>query len=242
MGGKDSRELYIVFRLDPDDFKPFSKIRGQFFIEPITDENIPDVSVRFSMGKVPVFYEKLHQGNYGILVRHKSEVVGYMWYKDYHATDKIKAGGYVPLQGRFTHIHFGQVAKEMRGRGLQLLMLTNLVQSAHERGITRIYTDTQQTNRVSISGIAKVGFKEAFRLVILRLFGWTFSVRYRIDTPFNGPDTFKRILLAELKRMPWSIHHMFRSLPLIQNHDQLKMDIPAEKKGPARQGGALSNY
>jgi len=241
MGGKGSRELYIVFRLDPDDFKPFSRIRGQFSIEPITDENIPDVSVRFSMGKVPVFYEKLHQGNYGILVRHKSEVVGYMWYKDYHAPEKIKAGGYVPLQGRFTHIHFGQVAREVRGRGLQLLMLTNLVQSAYERGISRIFTDTQQTNRVSISGIAKVGFREAFRLVIIRFFGWTFSVRYRVDTPFKGPDPFKLILLAELKGMLGNLHHLFRSFPSIQDHDRLKIDDP-EKKGPARQGGALSNY
>jgi GNAT superfamily N-acetyltransferase len=212
MGCIESWKLHIVFQMDPDDFKPFSKIRGQFSIEPITDENIPDVSVRFSMGKVPVFYEMLHQGNHGILVRHKSEIVGYMWYKDYHAPEKIKAGGYVPLRGRFTHIHFAQVAREVRGRGLQLLMLTNLVQSAYERGISRIYTDTQQTNRVSISGIAKVGFKEVFRLVIVRLFGWTFSVKYRVDTPFSGPDTLKSIFLAELKWMVSNTRHLFKDM------------------------------
>lgn len=224
MGGIESTKLYIVFHLKPNDFKPFTKIRGRFSIEPITDQNIPDVSVRFSMGKVPVFYEKLHQGNCGILVRHESEVVGYMWYKDYHVPEKIKAGGYVPLQGHFTHIHFGQVAREMRGRGLQLLMLTYLVQAAYERGISRIYTDTHQTNQVSMSGIIKVGFKEIFRLVIVRVFGWDFPLKYRVDTPFAGPDTVRNILFAELKWMRSSLHHLFRAIPVIQEDVPLKTD------------------
>lgn len=224
MGGIDSRKLYIVFQLHPYDFKPFSKIRGCFSIEPITDYNIPDVSVKFAVGKVPVFYEKLHQGNCGILVRHKTDVVGYMWYKDYHAIEKIKAGGYIPLQGRFTHIHFGQVAREMRGRGLQLLMLTNLVQSAYERGISRVYTDTQQTNRVSMSGIIKVGFKEVFRLAIIRVFGWTYSIKYRIDPPFTGPDKVRSIIIAELKWMIANVNNLFRTIPGIQENTHWNMD------------------
>jgi hypothetical protein len=191
---------FIVFQLKPEDFKPFTKIRGPITLEPITKENIPDVKHNFSPGKIPVFYDKLQHGHGGVLARHRSDVVGYLWYKDYNMMKMVKADGYVPLKGRFTHLHFGRVAKEMRGRGIQLLMLTHSIRDAYDRSMLRIYTDTQQKNISAMSGFIKIGFRESFRLVVISAFGRTFSIRYQNNINYrNGPDSLDKIIMAELR-------------------------------------------
>jgi GNAT superfamily N-acetyltransferase len=202
MIGIESRKLFIVFCLKPEEFKPLTKIRGPISLEPVTMDNIPDVSINFASGKIPVFYEKLEHGHVGVFARYKSDVVGYMWYKDYDPAKPVKADGYIPLTGPFSHIHFAQVSREMRGRGIQLLMLTYLIRDLYKRGRSRIFTDTQQKNIVSISGIMKTGFREAFRLVVIRAFGRNFPIIYQGERdPMSGQDSTHEIIRGKMRWM-----------------------------------------
>jgi len=190
---------YIVFYLRPDDFKPFEKVRGQITVEPVAPENIPELTRHFPAGKVPVFHEKLRLGHRGVLARYRSEVVGYMWRRDYDSTNTVKADGYIPLRGKFSHFHFARVSKEMRGRGIQLLMFTQLIRDTYAQGIKRIYTDGEQDNIVSMRGTMKVGFHEIFRLVVFEVFGRKVPIQYLGDNCYNGPDSIKKIVLGKLR-------------------------------------------
>lgn len=186
---------YIVFSLTPEDFKPFEKIRGPLTFEPVTEKNIPDVGVLFPSGKVDVFYEKLKLGHVGVLARYKSDVVGYMWRRDYDTRRMVRADGYIPLKGRFSHLHFARVSKEMRGRGLQLLMLTYIIRDAYAKGISRIYTDGEQENVISMRGTMKMGFQEIFRLLVFEAMGRKLPIPYLGDRSYSGKrDSFGKII------------------------------------------------
>jgi hypothetical protein len=195
-----SKRQYIVFTLDKTTFIPFDKIRGPITIEPIHHNNIPDVSVLFPSGKIQVFYEKLHLGHIGAFARHKDDVVGYMWRKDYNTSNNVYADGYIPLNGHFSHLHFARVSEGMRGRGLQLLMFTYLIRDAFSLGIPKIYTDGDQDNIISIRGTTRIGFHEEFRLIVFELFRRKFPLRYIGDgNPLGGNDNFKKILFGKAK-------------------------------------------
>lgn len=195
-----SAKQYIVFLLKPENFKPFEKVRGPITVEPVTRYNIPDVAVIFSSGKVKVFFEKLNLGHVGFLARHKSDVVGYMWRKDYDTQKTIKADGYIPLSGRFSHLHFARVSKEMRGRGLQLFMFTHIIRDAHAKGITRIYTDGEQENIISMRGTVRMGFQEVFRLLVIEAMGRKFPIPYLGDgNILGGKDSPKKIIPGTIR-------------------------------------------
>ena len=102
----ESIKQYIVFYLKPEDLKPFEKFRGPISLEFVTEENLRDVSKLFSKGKVAVFQEKLKLGDIGVFARYKSDVVGYLWRRDYHSRKCVKVNEYIPLKGKFSHIHF----------------------------------------------------------------------------------------------------------------------------------------
>ncbi|MDW7646082.1 MAG: GNAT family N-acetyltransferase [Desulfuromonadales bacterium] len=159
---------YVVYDLDADRFKPFDKTFGPVTIERITPENVFDVIHSFPEGKVPVFKEKLQRGHVGVFARNKEKVVGYMWSRLYDSPKTVKADGYVPLIGRFSHIHFAHVVKEMRGRGLQLLMATWLIRDSLSKEAEKIYTDIEVENEIAMRGMRKIGFAEKFRFVALR--------------------------------------------------------------------------
>lgn len=170
---------YSVLLATPDTFKPFNIIRGPITFEEIDFNNLRDVTDSFPEGKIDVFKKKLHTGNVGIFSRHSGSVVGYMWRKDYDEKKIIKADGYVPLSGRFSHIHFAMVSKRMRGRGLQLIMIGKLIEGALKRDIHRFYTDVELKNKVALKGILKVGFEQVFKLLALRFrTGHTFCFCY----------------------------------------------------------------
>lgn len=161
-------EKYVVYDLDASHFKPFEKTFGPVSVDPITPDNVEDVTDSFSPGKVPVFREKLRRGQIGVYGRHKDKAVGYMWCGEYDSDRTIKADGYVPLKGHFCHIHFAQVTKEMRGRGLQLLMATWLIKDAFSRSVDKVYTDIAVANSIAMRGMCKLGFQEMFRFLALR--------------------------------------------------------------------------
>jgi len=171
---------YVVYDLAPGRFKPFKTVFGQLTVERITPGNVQDLTESFSPGKVSVFQEKLQRNHTGVFGRHKGKVVGYMWSGEYDTNKTVKADGYVPLKGRFSHIHFAQVTKEMRGRGLQLLMATWLINDAFSRSIEKIYTDIEVKNNIAMRGMCKLGFSENFRFFTLRSkSGPCFCLRYK---------------------------------------------------------------
>jgi len=178
-------DKFIVFFVEPLNFIPFdsSRVRGQISIDMITRENSVDIIKYFPEKRVDVFREKLKRGEIGIYVRHKGNVVGYMWRKDYDTRKRVKADGYIPLSGTFCHINFARVTEHMKGRGLQLLMLTWLINDAFSKGIPRIYTDMEHTNLVSMRNVVKIGFVECFRLFVVRVVInnelYNFSIKYR---------------------------------------------------------------
>lgn len=191
---------YIIFYLNPEDFKPFEKTRGPISLEQVTEDNIPDLSPHFPAGKVPVFYEKIRLGHIGVMARYGSDVVGYMWRRDYDTNKIVYADGYIPLKGSFSHIHFARVSKEMRGRGMQLLMFTHLIRDAYSRGITRIYTDGEQDNIVSMRGTMKIGFQEIFRLVVFEAIRRKVIIKYLgINNCNEGNDSLIRIAEGKVK-------------------------------------------
>ena len=161
-------EKWVVLRLTPDSYRPFYLTRGPISFYHVTSENTVDVAQNFNEGKVAVFNKKLDSGCVGIYSRCKDEVVGYMWRKDYNTTKTIKADGYVPLKGKFSHIHFTRVAEKMRGRGLQLNMFSRHIEQAFKAGITEIYTDILKDNVIALRGAKKIGFAEELSVLVFR--------------------------------------------------------------------------
>lgn len=170
---------HVVLFLNKNEYKPFYKKIGPISLEQISIDNLEKVLVNFSDMKPP-FFEMLSRKDVGVFVMHNEVVVGYMWRKDFDSLKKIKSDGYLPLSGKCSHIHWARVKKDMRGRGLQLLMSTWLVDHAYSLGIEKIYTDVEIENIVSIRGLNKIGFKEIYRIFVLRSkLNWrTITIRY----------------------------------------------------------------
>ena len=171
---------FIVLYLDPDMYKPFYKTRGPISFDYISENNVADVAENFPEGKIAVFKEKLQDGCRGMFARHNDAVVGYMWRKDYSTAKNIKADGYVPLKGDFSHLHFARVVPAMRGRALQLILFSKLIDEALKAGVSDYYTDMEQGNTIAVRGAVKLGFRGAFRLFVLKFpTGHSLSFRLR---------------------------------------------------------------
>jgi RimJ/RimL family protein N-acetyltransferase len=173
----------IVYKLEADHFRPVKNADDQISVELITRDNIHHVSSLFSHQKIPVFYEKLEKGCIGVFAKKGPNVVGYVWRRDYNSEKIIKADGYIPLKGRFSHFHFARVKEEMRGNKILTIMACPLIQNAMDRGIHDIYADCERENLASSRAITGTGFREVFRLFVLSSFGRHLSVKYR-----NSPE------------------------------------------------------
>jgi ribosomal protein S18 acetylase RimI-like enzyme len=173
-----SPEYSIVYQLEKNNMKPINNTHGLISVEPITHKNIDDVVTNFPQEKIPVFHEKLMKGCVGVFAKYESNVVGYQWRKDYDTDKTVKADGYIPLKGRFSHLHFARVINEMRGQGILSQMMTYLIENAFEMGIVAIYTDCERDNLASNRGVLKFGFHEIFRLLVINAFGRILSIKY----------------------------------------------------------------
>ncbi|MBD1399356.1 GNAT family N-acetyltransferase [Pelobacter sp. M08fum] len=116
----------------------------------------------------------------GVFVMHNDIVVGYNWRKDFNTSKIIKSDGYLPISGKCSHLHWARVKKDMRGLGLQKLMLTFLIDHAYEQGIVNLYTDVEINNIAALRGINKIGFKKIYRILVLRTkLNWrTITIKY----------------------------------------------------------------
>ena len=172
---------YVVFLLTPKTFKPFYNTSGMVTLETITLDNVDDTAERFPEARVAVFKEKLRRNDVGVFARYEGKVMGYQWRKDYDTDKRVKADGYVPLSGKFFHLHWARVAEEMRGRALMAMMHTFLIRDAFARGIERIYTDVRQKNRPAIKACVKMGYFESFRLLVIQAkSGHNLCIKYKI--------------------------------------------------------------
>lgn len=172
---------YIVFRLDSELYRPFYKTRGPITFDIIDKDNVQHASHSFPEGRISVFKKKLKHGCRGLFARHDGKVVGYMWRMDYKSRKTVKADGYLPLKGYFSHLHFARVAPSMRGRALQLILFSKLIDDAIEKGITDIYTDMEQSNTIAMRGAVKLGFRPYFKLFTFRLkTGHLLSIRLKL--------------------------------------------------------------
>ena len=172
---------YIILSLTPGTFKPFDERSEGFTLETITLDNVDDAAERFTEDRVAVFKEKLKLNHIGVFARHNEQVVGYMWIKDYDTDKRVKADGYVPLSGKFSHVHWARVIEDARGKDLQKSMYTWLFRDAFAREIEEIYTDMLTWNYIPLRGAISIGFSERFRLLVIRLkTGHNLSLRYRI--------------------------------------------------------------
>lgn len=186
--------IYIIYQLEPACLQSMDRIRGDIALEPISENNIEDVTSLFPREKVPIFREKLMKGCIGVFARHDSRVVGYQWRKDYDVARTVKVDGYIPLKGRFSHLHFARVSDVIRGRGILSCMMAYLVSNALDRGYVDIYTDCELDNPAANRGVMKFGFKEKFRLVVVNLFGRKLPIRYHgknKDAPCSFVQAYK---------------------------------------------------
>ena len=182
---------YNVFYLEASNLKPFTKTRGPVSFENISYSNMEGLRANFPVGKIDVFKKKLDHGCKGLFAKYKDEVVGYMWRKDYNSKRTIKADGYLPIKGKFSHIHFARVHRKMRGRALQLILITKLILDAKSTGYSNIYTDTDIKNPIASRGIIKLGFTNTHRLLVVRFrTGHSFTMKYK--TPRKSIEKLQR--------------------------------------------------
>jgi ribosomal protein S18 acetylase RimI-like enzyme len=179
------RNIYIVYHLEPAYLQSMNSIPGAISLEPISTKNIEDVTYYFPREKVPIFHEKLSKGCVGVFARHGPHVVGYQWRKDYDVSRTVKADGYIPLKGRFSHLHFARVSDAVRGRGILSCMMTYLVNNAFDRGFVNIYTDCEGDNPAANRGVMKFGFREKFRLVVINAFGRKLPFKYHEEKAYT---------------------------------------------------------
>ncbi len=170
---------HIVLSITRNDYKPFYRKIGPISLEKVSTDNLDKVLVNFPNMKNP-FLEMLSAKDVGVFALHNDIVVGYMWRKDINTSKTVKSDGYLPLSGKCSHLHWARVKKDMRGRGLQLLMLTWLIDHAYEQKIVNIFTDVEIENITSMRGLNKIGFKEIYRIMVLRTkLNWrTITFRY----------------------------------------------------------------
>jgi hypothetical protein len=150
------RSIFVL--TDENDVVPVSA-RVPITVSEVTFDNVDGVLDFRGEGYARIFRRYLNEGQYGAYAWLGSRVVGHAWAKVCHEPS-CRVNGYMDLSQGEALIHFCNVREDHRGKNIYPATLGSLCKRLFsEANVSRVLIDTEVTNKASLRGITKVGFR-----------------------------------------------------------------------------------